>query len=126
LAALKKEEFEVACDPGYAGLNSIFVNTVAWSLTGASESRIGESSSSVLSLRGVHLDWSQPIGMNTYPRRRTPLAAVLEVAVAAGTIASSSGNASDAPTPLRKVLRGIYFLVMNFIVLTLYFERLAK
>ena len=60
---------------------------------------------------GVHRLWSQPIGMKTNPSRRTGLAAVLASGVAAGTIASSNGNAIVAPTPRRKVRRGMNFLV---------------
>src|SRR5260370_41480441 len=40
-------------------------------------------------------------------------AAVLDNGVCAGTIESSSGNASDAPQPRRTVRREICFLVMN-------------
>ena len=65
LAALRKEEFDVACEPGYAGRSSMLVNTESLSFTGSSESRIGESLSRVRSLPGVQRDWSQPIGMNT-------------------------------------------------------------
>src|SRR5262245_4230232 len=51
--------------------------------------------------------------MNTNPRRRVGVAAVLARAVAAGTIASSSGNASVAPMPRRNVRRGMNRLVRN-------------
>src|SRR5258708_30551940 len=40
-------------------------------------------------------------------------AAVLDNGVCAGTIESSSGNASDAPTPRRTVRREMCFLVIN-------------
>jgi hypothetical protein len=45
------------------------------------------------------------------------LAGVLDWAVSAGTIASSSGRATVAPTPHRNVRRGSDFLVMNIWVL---------
>jgi hypothetical protein len=45
--------------------------------------------------------------------RRTPAASVCANDVAAGSIASSSGNAMVAPAPRRKVRRGRLFLVMN-------------
>src|SRR5712692_8529311 len=47
------------------------------------------------------------------PRRRTGLAAVFPSAVSAGTIASSSGNATVTPKPRRNVRRGKVILLMN-------------
>src|SRR5438034_319788 len=86
---------------------------VTCSLTGASELRIGESSSSFFSPGGVQRVMSHPIGMKTKPRRRTGLAGVLASAVAAGTIASSNGSASVAPIPRRNVRRGRAFFVIT-------------
>ena len=74
---------------------------------------MGDSFSKVFSLPGVQRDWSQPMGMKTYPNRRTAAAGVLTDAVAAGIMESRSGKERDAPTPLRNVLRGMDFLVMN-------------
>jgi len=54
-----------------------------------------------------------PFGTNTAPNRNSGLAAVFDWAVRAGTIASSSGRATVAPTPLRNVRLGSDFLVMN-------------
>ena len=49
------------------------------------------------------------------PRRGDGFAAVRASAVPAGTIASSSGNASVAPTPRRNVRRGndIFVIIMT-------------
>jgi hypothetical protein len=47
-----------------------------------------------------------PFGENTPTNRLTGAAGVAASAVAAGIIASSSGSAIVAPTPLRKVRRG--------------------
>ena len=46
------------------------------------------------------------------PSRRTGFAAVRAAAESAGTIASSSGRARVAPTPLRNVRRARCFFVM--------------
>jgi hypothetical protein len=46
------------------------------------------------------------------PKRVAGLAAVLARAVIAGTIASSNGNASAVPTPLRTVRREMAFFAM--------------
>src|SRR5207248_2618215 len=54
--------------------------------------------------------------MNTKPSLGTGLAGVFAHAVAAGIIASSSGNASAACAPLRNVRLGIAFLVMNIVL----------
>ncbi len=54
--------------------------------------------------------------MKTKPSRRTGLAAVFASGVAAGTIASSNGNAIVAPTPRRNVRRGMNFFVMNILI----------
>ena len=85
------------------------------SRTGASESSMGDSVSSV-SPGGVQRELSQPIGMKTNPSRRTGCAAVCASGVAAGTIDSSSGKAMVAPIPRRNVRRGMNFLVMKLIV----------
>src|SRR5262245_31473880 len=54
-----------------------------------------------------------PCGMYTAPNRVRGAAAVLTVAVIAGTIASSNGSATVAPTPRRNVRRGNDSLEMN-------------
>ena len=56
--------------------------------------------------------------MKTNPSRRTGCAAVFASGVAAGTIASRSGNAIVAPIPHRKVRRGMNFFVMKLTVLS--------
>ncbi len=56
-----------------------------------------------------------PLGMNTAPNRVRGVAGVCASAVKDGTIASSSGKATVAPTPLRNVRRGNAVLVRNVI-----------
>src|SRR5688572_22927015 len=91
----------------------MLLRTLTCSRTGASESRIKESLSS-LSPGGVQRVSSHPIGMNTNPRRRTGLAGVLAHAVAAGIIASNNGRDSVAPMmPRRNVRRGKALFVIN-------------
>jgi hypothetical protein len=51
-------------------------------------------------------------------KRLLEFAAVLASGVCAGTIESSSGNATDTPTPRSNVRRERYFLVMKFMVLS--------
>ena len=65
---------------------------------------------------GCHDFMTAPLGMYTKPSRRTGFAAVLASAVAAGTIASSSGNARLTPMPRRNVRRGNAILLMNMTV----------
>jgi hypothetical protein len=62
---------------------------------------------------GVQKPGRSPSGTNTAPKRFGGFAAVLAVAVKAGTIASRSGNASVAPIPRRTVRRGKAVLKMN-------------
>ena len=88
------------------------MKTIRRSLSGSSGLRIGDNSSSSGEPGGVQREWSQPIGMNTKFSRGTGLAGVLSQAVAAGTMASSSGRASDACMPRRNVRRGRAFFVM--------------
>src|SRR3954468_22269834 len=57
-----------------------------------------------------------PCTISMQARRETGAAAVFAIEVAAGTIESSSGRASDAPIPLRTVRRETCFLVMNITV----------
>src|SRR5690349_12218775 len=59
-----------------------------------------------------------PFGMYTNPRRRSGRAAVWASATPAGTIASSSGNASAAPIPRNTVRRSRAFFVMNMLGVT--------
>src|SRR5688500_20285351 len=94
----------------------MFVKMVTRSLTGASDSRIGDNSANVFSDRGDHLVWSQPIGMNTKPRRFTGLAAVFSNAVAAGSVASRSGRAVVAPAGFGDVRRGGGCLVIRIVL----------
>src|SRR5262245_26740991 len=54
-----------------------------------------------------------PFGTYTPAKRRTGRAGVSAIAVAAGTIASSSGSARAAPAPRRNVRRGNAFLVIT-------------
>ena len=90
----------------------MLVTTVSCSLIGSSGLRIGVNWPSLPLPSGVQRAWSHPIGMNTYPIRRTDLAGVWARAVIAGIIASSSGSASVACTPFRNVRRGSAFFVM--------------
>jgi hypothetical protein len=59
-----------------------------------------------------------PFGTYTNPRRRAGFAAVCASAESAGTMASSSGRASVAPSPRRNVRRGNDILLMNISVLS--------
>ena len=90
----------------------MLVTTVSWSLIGASGLRHGVNCPSAPCPSGVQRAWSQPIGTNTKPSRRTALAGVWASAVIAGTIASSSGSARVACIPFRNIRRGNAFLVM--------------
>src|SRR5689334_18588301 len=99
----------------------MLVITVTCSLTGFSGERIGDNSSSFPWPGGVHRAWSQPIGMNTKPSLGTGFAGVWAHAVAAGTIASSSGSANAACALFRNVRLGIAFFVRN-IALSFYLE----
>jgi hypothetical protein len=63
LAALKNEEFDVACVPGYALRSSRFAMIATLSFTGASGLSEGESSSSNSPPGGVQRVMSQPMGM---------------------------------------------------------------
>ncbi len=60
---------------------------------------------------GVHLSMMTPLGRYTTPNRLMGAAAVLTSAVNAGTMPSSSGSATAAPSPRRIVRRGMAFLV---------------
>src|SRR5213079_3251994 len=58
-----------------------------------------------------------PWGTNVATNRGFGVAAVCARTVAAGTIASSSGNASVTPVPRRKVRREMCFFEMNMVSL---------
>src|SRR5439155_27192192 len=75
--------------------------TSTYSRNGSSGLRIGENSKLAPSCAGVHLSMMAPCGRYTKPRRDAGLAAVFASTVLAGTIASSSGRASDAPAAFR-------------------------
>ena len=62
-AALRNEEFEVACVPGYALRSSRFEITAIFSFTGASGLSDGDNSSSVSAPGGVQRVTSHPIGI---------------------------------------------------------------
>src|SRR5436190_20615310 len=57
-----------------------------------------------------------PSTLNAAINRGVGVAAVWANNVLAGTIESSSGNASETPAPRRKVRRGICLLVMNMLI----------
>ena len=61
---------------------------------------------------GVQLSMMAPCGTIVAPKRITGFADVSARSVDAGTIASSSGNASVAPIPRKNVRRGNAILVM--------------
>ena len=109
---LKKAQFEEAWLPVvYAFRSSRFVTTVKSSRYGVSEANDGESSVMRPSAFGVQGTGFIPIGMYTYPRRRTDPATCAALADTAGIIASSNGRASVEPSPLKKVRLGNAILV---------------
>ena len=75
--------------------------------------RIGLNSKLAPVVAGVQWLGRSPIGTNTAPNRLVGAAAVLTVAVMAGTIASRSGSESVAPRPRRTVRRDSDAFVMN-------------
>src|SRR5256885_16313803 len=79
---------------------------VTCSLTGASELKMGESSSSLFSPGGVHRVMSHPIGMKTKPRRRTGLAGGLVSAGAAGSKGPPDSYTPPPAAPRPKKGRG--------------------
>ena len=77
---------------------------------------MGDSSKLAPSPVTFHWAMFAPCGMYTNPTRRT--AGVFTAAESAGTIESSRGNAREAPTPRRNVLRGNDFPIMIMIPLS--------
>src|SRR2546422_8214149 len=61
-----------------------------------------------------------PCGKKTPIKRGFGAAGVCASAVAAGTMASRSGNANVTPAPWRKVRRGMCFLVINILIALLF------
>jgi len=93
------------------------LSTVVWSFTFSSDSRIrGNFAGSGPSASGTHQPGAIPCGKKIPAKRLFGAAAVCARAVAAGTIASSSGRATVIPAPRRNVRRGIRLLVMNDMV----------
>src|SRR5215831_17011163 len=84
-----------------------------YSRNGSSGFRIGENSKLAPSCAGVHLSMIAPCGRYTNPRRAFGFATVLASTVPAGTIASSSGSANEAPAAFRNVRRCRCFRVRN-------------
>src|SRR5688500_16446185 len=74
---------------------------------------MGLNSKPLPEVAGVQWLGRSPIGTKTAPKRLMGAAAVSDVRVSAGTIASSSGRASVVPRPFRTVRRDIDDLVMN-------------
>src|SRR6185503_19129965 len=84
------------------------------SRNGSNGFRMGEKSKSTPAVLGVNRSMMIPFGTYAAANRRTGIAAtVRDCAVAAGIIASSNGNATAAPRPFKKVLRGNDMRVMN-------------
>ena len=79
---------------------------------GSNDSMTGFSANPPPVSSGVHWSITMPLGTYTVPRRLTGAAADSRVGVNAGTIPSSRGRASVAPTPRRNVRRGKWVLVM--------------
>ena len=75
--------------------------------------RIGLNSKLTPVVVGVQWLGRSPIGTKIAPNRLVGEAAVLTVAVIAGTMASSSGNESVAPRPRSTVRRDSDAFVMN-------------
>jgi hypothetical protein len=80
--------------------------------------KAGESSKSRSPPAGVQASMMAPLGTKTAPKRGRGRAGVCASAVIAGTIASSSGRATVAPTPRRNVRRGNDRFVTNMGPLT--------
>src|SRR5580704_16107362 len=92
---------------------------VVWLLNGSSGFRIGVNSKSAPTVFGVQNPGRSPSGTKIAPNRRCGFAAVLAIAVKAGTIDSSNGSARVTPMPRRKVRRGNDILVMNMVASSL-------
>src|SRR5580658_8733061 len=88
------------------------------SRNGASGSRIGVKAKSAPSVAGVHLSIMMPLGTSMKAMRTGRAVAVAK----AGVMASSTGKASAAPVPRRKVRRGIDFLVTGNIACSPHLE----
>ena len=76
---------------------------------------VGVSSKALPSAAGVQCSMMMPFGTYTVQKRGTGRAGVFASAVSAGTIPSSNGNASVAPTPRSTVRRGMAFLAIIMI-----------
>src|SRR5678815_528828 len=87
-----------------------------WSRWASSGWRIGVNSKPEPVVAGVNLDITAPWGIYTNPSLCKGAAAVLDCAVRAGIMESSSGRASVVPTPFSKVRRDRCVLVTNLMV----------
>src|ERR1700686_2814775 len=97
---------------------------VVWFRNCSSGFRIGVNSKSAPTVFGVQNPGRSPSGTKIAPNRRCGFAAVLAMAVNAGSIYSSNGNARVTPMPRRNVRRGNDILVMNMVASSLLLVRL--
>src|SRR5436309_14616333 len=89
----------------------------AWFTKGSSGFQLnGSVAGSAPTFSGTQYPGAMPCGTKQPTNRGFGFAAVCASAVAAGTIASRSGNASVAPAPRRIVRREMCFLDMNMVV----------
>ena len=88
------------------------LSTSSWSRNGASGAIVGMNSKAAPSAAGSQSFMIMPLGTYTAPKRLIGLAAVFSTAVRAGTIPSSSGNATVTPMPRSTVRRDIFFFVI--------------
>ena len=95
------------------GTQARLLRTIRFSRYCASGASVDVSSKLAPSATGVHCSMIMPFGTYMTPNLVSGLAGVFCSAVSGGTMASSSGSASDAPRPRNIARRGIAFLVMN-------------
>src|SRR6185436_20228655 len=112
-APLSQPDAAAACISATPPARFRLLMTTRCSRSGSSSLSVGDSSKFAPPAAGVHDAMSAPCGMYMKPVRIGRAASVFANPVAAGTIASSSGSASEALTPLRKVRLGIASLVIS-------------
>ena len=118
---VRKAPAGLACDPGFpvrelAPVLSSPLSTSSCRRWASSGFNVGVSSKALPSAAGVQCFMMIPFGTYTVQKRGTRRAGVFDSAVRAGTIPSSSGSASVAPTPRSTVRRGMAFLVIIMIL----------
>ena len=112
-APLSQPDAAAACISATPPARFRLLTTTRCSRSGSSTFSVGESSKPVPAAAGVHDGMSAPCGMYMKPMRIGRAASVFANTVAAGTIASSSGKASTAPAPRRKLRLGTANFDMN-------------